>query len=73
MTPIEFANYQRQLNAIRLNKLREMGKIEPTPLLLDDDFDASIEDMNINIVIPHLETPKPKVDEPINSDSKALW
>ena len=75
MTPIEFANYQRRLNAIRLNELAKAGKIEPKALLLDEDFDVSINNIPIEIKIPTLPQEMNKDDKQITNQttSKPLF
>jgi len=52
MTPEEFAKYQRHLNAVRTNKFREQGKIEPRPLIFDEDFTVFIDDIPLKIKVP---------------------
>ena len=49
MNPIEFANYQRQLNAQRLNKINSMPKITSKVIISDNELTVSL---------PHLDTAK---------------
>ena len=63
MSPIEFANYQRQLNAQRENLLKTTPKLSPKVILSDDLFDASINDIPFNIKPPVLPVVKPQIKE----------
>ena len=69
MTPIEFANYQKQLNINRVNKLNSVPKLSPKVILSDDLFDVSINDIPMNIKPPVLPVQK----EESNKTSKELW
>ena len=69
MTPIEFANYQKQLNVNRVNKLNSIPKLSPKVILSDDLFDVSINDIPMNIKPPVLPVQK----EESNKTSKELW
>ena len=76
MTTDEFKHYQRTLNRMRENKLRE-GSLPKTKQLLEPDVkltvdvsDLTINNIPINITAPVKPTYK---DEPIKSESKSLF
>ena len=72
----EFKAYQRSLNSIRENKLKESPLpkskqlLEPDVKLTVDISDLTINNIPINIVPPVQPTYK---DEPIKSESKSLF
>ena len=76
MTTDEFKHYQRTLNHIRENKLKEgplptaKQLLEPDVKLTVDVSDLTINNIPINIVPPVNPTYK---DEPIKSSSKSLF
>ena len=76
MTTDEFKHYQRTLNHMRENNLKE-GPLPKAKQLLEPDvtFNVDISDLNlqnipINITAPVKPTYK---DEPIKSESKSLF
>ena len=64
-----FKHYQKQLNVNRVNKLNSTPKVSPKVILSDDLFDASINDIPMNIKPPVLPVQK----EQSNKTSKELW
>ena len=76
MTTDEFKSYQRSLNSMRENKLKESPLpkskqlLEPDITLSVDVSDLTINNIPINIVPPVQPTYK---DEPIKSNSKSLF
>ena len=76
MTTDEFKHYQRSLNHIRENKLKEgplptaKNLLEPEVKLTVDVSDLTIDNIPINIVPPVNPIYK---DEPIKSNSKSLF
>lgn len=76
MTTDEFKHYQRSLNRIRENKLKE-GPLPTAKQLLEPDVkltvnvsDLTLENIPISITPPVTPTYK---DEPIKSNSKSLF
>lgn len=76
MTTDEFKAYQKSLNRIRENKLKE-GPLPTAKQLLEPDIkitvdisDLTINNIPINITSPVQPTYK---DEPIKSESKSLF
>lgn len=76
MTQEEFKSYQRTLNRIRENKLKEgplptaKQLLEPEVKLTVDISDLTINNIPISITPPVKPTYK---DEPIKSESKSLF
>ena len=76
MTTDEFKSYQRSLNSMRENKLKESPLpkskqlLEPDITLSVDVSDLTMNNIPINIVPPVQPTYK---DEPIKSNSKSLF
>ena len=76
MTTDEFKHYQRSLNSMRENKLKESPLpkskqlLEPDITLSVDVSDLTINNIPINITPPVQPTYK---DEPIKSESKSLF
>ena len=76
MTTEEFKHYQRSLNRIRENKLKESPLptakqlLEPDVKLTVDISDLTINNIPINITAPVNPSYK---DEPIKSESKSLF
>ena len=73
MSPIEFANYQRQLNAQREQFINDRKKLAPKVLLGDDDFDASIGDIPLAISLPFQEMKKSQKHKTTNPKNNPLF
>ena len=70
MAQEEFANYQRALNAQRVNHLKSTPKLSPKVLLNDEDFDVSINNIPMSIKPPVLPV---QTEQTEKQTSKELW
>ena len=76
MTTDEFKAYQRSLNRMRENKLKE-GPLPTSKQLLEPEvaFKVDISDLTINNIPINITPPVKPIykDEPIKSESKSLF
>ena len=77
MTTDEFKHYQRTLNSMRENKLKE-GSLPTAKQLLEPDvkFTVDISDLTINNIPINIVPPTPNTiieEKPIVSESKSLF
>ena len=76
MTTDEFKAYQKSLNRIRENKLKE-GPLPKAKQLLEPEikFDIDISDLNLQNIPINITPPVQPIykDEPVKSNSKSLF
>ncbi len=73
MNKSEFANYQRLLNAQRVNKIKSTPKLSPKVLLNDEDFDVSLGNIPITIPEPPQEMTSTKDNTATNQKENPLF